>query len=91
MKGPESVSWKHLVKESLVFKLEKRRFGLGMGRTDTVPILGSLRDAGERASPRSVEALGLVLGPRVEGHPDGAATMGGRSGGREWPVSGVWE
>lgn len=31
----------------------------------------------------------MVLGPRVE--HDGAGTLGVRSGGRELPVSGVWE
>lgn len=47
--GPEAVSWEHLVKEFVVFNLEKRRLGLGVGRRDTVAILDSLRGAGERA------------------------------------------
>lgn len=49
-----------------MFNLEKRRFGLGVGRRDRVAILDSQRDAGEGTQPHSVEDLGLVLGPGVE-------------------------
>lgn len=49
MNRPEAVSWEHLVKEFVMFKLEKRRLGLGVGKRDTVAILGSLRAAGKRA------------------------------------------
>lgn len=45
--GVEAVSWEHLVKEFVMFNLEKRRFGLGVGRRDRVAILDSQRDAGE--------------------------------------------
>lgn len=79
MRGLETVSWEHLEKVFVVFKLEKRRLGSGVGRRDTVAVLGSLRGAEERPSPRFVEALVLVLGPRVECHHDGAATLGGKS------------
>lgn len=82
MKGLEAVSWEHLVKKFVTFKLEKRSLGLGVGRRDTVAILGSWMGAGERAWSHSVEAGGLVVGPRVEGHHDGAAVLRGGSEGR---------
>lgn len=47
--GTEAVSWEYLEKEFIVFKLEKRRLGSGVGRRDTVAILGSLRGVEERA------------------------------------------
>lgn len=34
METPEAVSWEHLVKELVMFNLEKRRLGLGVGRRD---------------------------------------------------------
>lgn len=49
VKGLEAVSWEHLVKKFVTFKLEKRSLGLGVGRRDTVAILGSWMGAGERA------------------------------------------
>lgn len=49
MKGLEAVSWEHLVKKFVTFKLEMSSLGLGVGRRNTVAILGSWMGAGERA------------------------------------------
>lgn len=49
VKGLEAVSWEHLVKKFVTFKLEMSSLGLGVGRRDTVAILGSWMGAGERA------------------------------------------
>lgn len=57
MKGLEAMSWEHLVKEFVMFKLEKIRLGVGVEKRDTVAILSSLKGAGEKAWPHSVEAL----------------------------------
>ena len=59
------MSWEHLVKELVMFNLEKRRLGFGGGEKGHDCCLGSLRGVGER---------GIALfrgGSRVDKRPWG--------------------
>lgn len=51
------MSWEHLVKDFVMFKLEKIRLNVGVEKRDTVAILSSLKGAGKKAWPHSAETL----------------------------------
>lgn len=57
MKGLEAMSWEHLVKDFVMFKLEKIRLNVGVEKRDTVAILSSLKGVGKKAWPHSAETL----------------------------------
>lgn len=51
------MSWEHLVKDFVMFKLEKIRLNVGVEKRDTVAILSSLKGVGKKAWPHSAETL----------------------------------